>query len=165
MSSISGLTVLFHEMPACYSACPGCLFNHPTKGCNCENEINRSRPRAAIFVEENLAVSETGGGSICRFLRPHNQLSRTTGVVITNSTGHGGTTNYIASDIVSGAVVSLRAPLTSGEKDFNGWSGCDGTAATADSICSMTMSSNKTATPAFVVKPDDVFTDSFEDDL
>ncbi len=71
-------------------------------------------------------------------------------VAITSSTGHGGTTNYIRTDIRSGTEVNLQAPLTAGGKYFNGWSECGSTSGPSGSICNINLwAGNGTLTASY----------------
>jgi uncharacterized repeat protein (TIGR02543 family) len=66
----------------------------------------------------------------------------TAGVVITSSTGHGGTTDYTKT-LVEGMLVSLTAPATAGGKTFTGWTGA---VASSSATISLTMDSAKSVT-------------------
>ncbi|RPJ79574.1 MAG: hypothetical protein EHM20_01030, partial [Alphaproteobacteria bacterium] len=68
-------------------------------------------------------------------------------VSISSSTGHQGTTNY-SLNLSSGTNVTLTAPLTSGPKIFNGWTG---DAATSDQSITFSMTGNKTVTANYVL--------------
>ncbi len=68
--------------------------------------------------------------------------SGTSGVSITSSTGHGGTTNY-TKNLNIGTSVSLTAPASSGGKAFTGWTDA---VPSSNLTISFTMDSNKTVT-------------------
>lgn len=80
--------------------------------------------------------------------------SGASGVQITSSTGHGGTTNYTKTGIASGTSVSLTAPQspTSG-KNFSSWSGC--TTPSAGTNCTVSMTANKTVTANYTTTSGD----------
>ena len=73
--------------------------------------------------------------------------SGASGVVISSSTGHEGTTDYQETSLVSGSAVSLTAPATSGGKNFSRWSG-DIDSATP--TISFAMDTDKTVTVHYV---------------
>jgi uncharacterized repeat protein (TIGR02543 family) len=72
--------------------------------------------------------------------------SGASGVVISSTTGHGGTTNYIKT-ITSGTSVTLTAPATSGSMVFSGWSGA---VTTTTASVTITMNASKTVTANYV---------------
>ena len=67
------------------------------------------------------------------------------GVAITSSNGFSGQTDYSKS-VTSGDVVNLRAPSSSGGKQFDGWSGCS---STSGFECNVTMDKIRTVTVAY----------------
>jgi hypothetical protein len=71
--------------------------------------------------------------------------SGATGVAISSSTGHGGTTNY-AKTLDENATVRLTAPVLSG-KVFTGWTG---SVTSSNETISLVMASNKSVTANYV---------------
>ena len=69
--------------------------------------------------------------------------SSATAVPVSSSTGHGGTTNYTRSGLVSGTSVTLTAPLTASGKTFTGWTGA---LTSSNRTISLSMTGNKTVT-------------------
>lgn len=76
--------------------------------------------------------------------------SGVSGVSISSSTGHGGTTNYSKSGINSGTFVNLEAPLASGGKNFSDWSGCTSSSGPSGSTCNVTLTTNSTLTANYI---------------
>ena len=76
--------------------------------------------------------------------------SGATGVAITSSTGHGGSTNYSKPNLTSGTSVQLTAPSSSGGANFSYWSGCDSVLAYS---CTLSMTAIKTVTAYYTVGP------------
>ncbi len=80
--------------------------------------------------------------------------SGASGVSISSSTGHGGTTNYTKT-VTSGATVALTAPSTAGGKTFTGWTG---DITSSGQTISFTMNGYKSVTANYVtVVPNDMF--------
>jgi uncharacterized repeat protein (TIGR02543 family) len=75
--------------------------------------------------------------------------SGVSGVSISSSTGHGGTTNYTKT-LSSGTSVTLTAPLTAGGQTFTGWTG---DVNSSDPTISFSMDGNKTVTANYVPGP------------
>ena len=73
--------------------------------------------------------------------------SGVSGVSISSSTGHGGTTNY-AETVTSGTTVTLTAPSTSGGKSFTGWTG-SGTS--SNQTISFSMNGQKTVVANYAI--------------
>jgi len=75
--------------------------------------------------------------------------SGVSGVSISSSTGHGGTTNYTKT-LSSGTSVTLTAPLTAGGQTFTGWTG---DVNSSDPTILFSMDGNKTVTANYVPGP------------
>jgi uncharacterized repeat protein (TIGR02543 family) len=73
--------------------------------------------------------------------------SGASGVAITSSTGHGGTTPYTKAGIANGASVSLTAPAVTGYT-FTGWTGA---VTSPNATVTLTMDVDKTMTANYVV--------------
>jgi hypothetical protein len=71
------------------------------------------------------------------------------GVAISSSTGHGGTTNYTKT-VNEGTSVILTAPATSGGATFTGWTG---STTSASQTITLSMTANKTVTANYETAP------------
>jgi hypothetical protein len=110
-----------------FSSWTGCTTS---SGTTC----NVTMPSAPLTVTANytnpnytLTVNSSGSAS----------------VVISSSSGHGGTTNYTKASLASGTSVVLTAPATAGGNNFSSWTGCTSSSGTT---CNVTMSANTTVT-------------------
>jgi len=100
----------------------------------------------------NYDFVETGGlveGLNCAAYTLTVNSSGASGVAITSSTGHGGTTNYSRTGLTSGTAVSLTAPATSGGMNFSSWTGCD---SVSGNTCNVTMNADRTVTANYVAQ-------------
>lgn len=70
--------------------------------------------------------------------------SGASGVTIGSSTGHGGTTRYRKSGLVTGTQVELSAPATSAGARFVSWEGCTATTGTSGNLCQVRVDESKT---------------------
>ena len=114
-----------HLFEVCADA--GSAIAETNEGSNCATQTFTVLPAVTYY---NLTVNSSGASS----------------VVITSSSGHGGTTNYTRSALAAGANVSLTAPATSGGNNYAGWSGCDSVLA---ETCSVSMNAAKTVTVTY----------------
>jgi len=118
-----------------------------------------SNYRLKIYGYDSSGVRRAGDGCRSDFTvqdKPNYTLSvnssGASGVSISSSTGHGGTTNYTKT-VTSGTSVTLTAPSTSGGKAFTGWTG---DVTSSSQTVSFTMNGNKTVTANYA-PPNDMF--------
>ena len=77
------------------------------------------------------------------------QSTSASDVVITSSSGHGGTTNYTTL-VVPETDVYLQAPLDVGDLIFSGWTGCDESIGTG---CYVDMTNHRAVTANYILAP------------
>ena len=118
---------------ASFSSWTGC---NSTSGATCTLSMTASKTVTAAYAAPStytLSVNSSG----------------VSGVAITSSTGHGGTTNYTKTGLAPNTSVTLTAPATSGGASFGGWSGCNSTSGTSGVTCTVSMTANKPVTAAY----------------
>jgi uncharacterized repeat protein (TIGR02543 family) len=109
-------------------------YNTPspeTKTLSSGGTISFNKTWTAQSVDYTLSVNSSGAS----------------GVSISSSTGHGGTTNYTQT-VASGTTVTLTAPSTADGKDFTGWTG---DITSSNNTISFTMNNHRTVTADFIV--------------
>lgn len=103
-------------------------------------------PYKTVFTPTSTSVNQRVAMTVPSCGGPYTltvNSSGASGVQISSSTGHGGTTNYTKTGIAPGTSVSLTALQSASGKNFSSWSGCTSISGTN---CTLSMTANKTVT-------------------
>ena len=121
------------------------LYNSEDSGNVMYGYVSNGQVKRTLQPCDISGICYIYGGCAVHYMLSVNS-SGASGVSISSSTGHGGTTNYTKS-IESGTGVTLTAPTTASGKIFNGWTG---DVISSNQTISFTMTGTKSVTANYV---------------